>query len=140
MRALRIIALASLVVLGGCAGLGWDKSVFDGGLSITATVQNPVTLEQQAAVELSYNAAAIAVVTYARLPRCKGQSGPCSSWAVVQKLKAANRLAYSALTRMRDFLDNNQRVSASSAFNAAVKALREFRAIAFINGIQVPSN
>jgi hypothetical protein len=48
----------------------------------------------------------------------------CSNFGVVKKLKAANRIAFKQLQNLRVFMDNNQQVSAISAFNAAVGALR----------------
>ena len=91
MKRMLPVLLLSLA-LAGCAG--FNKSVFDGGLSVTATVQNPVTREQQAAVEASYNVAASAGLAYMRLPRCKaGQAisfdNLCSSWPVVQHSNAS---------------------------------------------------
>lgn len=118
---------------GGCASL--DKSVFDGGLSITATVNNPVTREQQAAVEASYQVAVSAALSYANLRRCKsGETASatnlCSQWSVVQKLQGANRIAYASLVKLRGFMDRNQTISAIAAFNEVQAALRDFRATA----------
>lgn len=135
----RLLIIPFLIALTGCAGV--SRSVFDGGLSITATVQNPVTREMQASAEASYNVVASAAVAYVRLPRCKagtviGVDNLCSSWPVVQKLKTYNRVAYTALVKSRGFVDNNQNISAIGAYNEAVAALRDFKAIAFINGIK----
>jgi hypothetical protein len=134
---MRRILLLPLILfslaLASCAGI--DKSVFDGGLSITATVQNPVTREQQAAVEASYQVAVSAALAYSRLRRCKAgevfsATNPCSQWPTVQKLKLANRKAYKQLVNLRSFMDKNQQVSAVAAFNALQAALRDFKAIA----------
>lgn len=140
---LRFLTIAALVFsVSGCTAADLLKrSVFDGGLSVTATVQNPVTREMQAGVELAYGLAATGIVHYARLPRCKaGQiesvTAPCSRWSVVQKLQQGNRVAYGAIVRLRAFMDANQQVSAIGAFNAAQAALRDLRAVAYIHGIK----
>lgn len=129
------VALCGLV---GCAGM--DRSLLEGGLSPTATIANPVTLEQQAGAEASYNIAANAVLAYARRPRCKtGQTflkNGCSEWGVVQKLKTANRAVKKNLDNLRRFADTDQ-VSAITAYNALVGGLRDLRAIAFVNGIEI---
>lgn len=139
---IRNVALAMVLALSvaGCAGLAdrFDKSVFSGGLSVTATVQNPVTREQQAAVEVSYQIAGRAIIAYASLPRCSAVATiACSRGDVVRKLKQGNRVAYAALRQLRTFMDANQQVSAVAAFNSAVTALRELRAVAFVHGIEI---
>ena len=144
MKFIRIAAIVLMAGLAsGCAGLleKFDKSVFDGGLSITATVQNPVTDEQQAAAELSYTLAAKALLAYARQPRCAPGAVKitCSSWPVVEKLKNANRKAFTELQNLRQFMDANDTVSAITAFNAATKALRDFRATAYVENITIPA-
>lgn len=138
------ISAVLLIVTGasGCAGFmdKFNTSIFDGGLSITATVQNPVTMEQQAAVELSYTIAAKALLAYARQPRCPAGTTvaiTCSSWPVVLKLQNANRVAFAQLQNLRQFMDTNNQVSAITAFNAAVSALRKFRATAYVEGITI---
>lgn len=129
------------LVLAGCAGS--QKSVLEGGTSITATIQNPVDAQQEAKLEVSYGLAATAIVNYARLPRCGiGQeftaAKPCSSWKIVKQMQDGNRIVYKKLTNLRAFMDDNDQVSAIVAFNAARKALNQVQAIAFINGIPIP--
>lgn len=142
MRLFRIAAIMVMAgLVTGCAGLGdkFNTPVFNGGLSLTATVQNPITNEQQAGVELSATIARQALLAYARQPRCAAGVSrvTCSSGPVVAKLKKANRLVNIALVKMRDFLDRNQQVSAINAFNEAVAALRDFRATAYVEGIEI---
>lgn len=132
----KLFPVVLLLLLTGCAG--FNKSIFDGGLSITATVQNPVTNEMQAGVETSVTIARKAILAYARQPRCVGPVLPtCSSWPVIQKLQAGNRIAERELQNMRNFMDTNQQVSAVTAYNGAVKALRGLRATAYVEGIEI---
>jgi hypothetical protein len=139
MRKFLIVpALFFAIALSGCAG--FDKSVFEGGLSLTAEVQNPITREQQAAVESSYQVAAAAALSYARLRRCgilerASATNLCSHWSVVEKLRSANRVAYKALVELRAFMDNNENVSAIKAFNEATAALKSFKSTAAATGI-----
>lgn len=135
---LLVPALALAIAVAACS----NKSIFEGGTSFTASIQNPVKREHQAAIEASYNVAASAVLAYSRRPRCAaGQNTSltnlCSQWTVVQKLMAANRFAYAALVKSRKFVDQNDQFNAIKAFNEAVAALREFKAIAVANGIRV---
>jgi hypothetical protein len=153
---LLLVALA----MGGCASLGRSDvpfgtgfiqtadnlfsngvSVFKGGTSVTASIQNPVTREQQAGVEATYGLAASAVLNYSRLRRCKAGevasiTNLCSKWTVVQKLKRANSVAYGSIVKLRGFMDNNQTISAIGAFNSAQAALTNFKAIAVSSGVQ----
>lgn len=145
---LRMILVGALsLALSGCALLGdlaprLERSVLQGGLSVTATVNNPVTRQQQASVEVAYATAGKAVLAYNRLPRCRtGQVetlvAPCSRWSVIVKLKNVNRVAYTAIRNLRGFMDTNQQISAISAFNAAQAALRDFRSIAYVEGVKI---
>lgn len=142
MKRYLIIPVAFLAfTFGGCALLqNADKSVFDGGLSITATVNNPITREQQAALEASYQVAVSAALSYSNLRRCKSgekasATNLCSDWATVQKFQRANRIAYAELVNLRKFMDTNQQVSAVAAFNAVQNALRDFKAVAAASGV-----
>lgn len=139
MRKLLLVpALFIALALSGCAG--FDKSVFEGGLSLTAEVQNPITREQQAAVESSYQVAVSAALSYARLRRCgvgetASVTNHCSQWTSVQKLQSYNRVAFKAIERLRAFMDNNETVSAIKAFNEATAALKSFKSTAAATGI-----
>ena len=130
-------AVAASLVLASCAADPFSKSVLEGGTSLTATVNNPVTLQQQAEIEATYTVAAAGVLAYARLPRCSKSAPPCSSWPVVQKMKSGESAVFQQLQNLRTFMDNNQTVSAISAYNAASKALRDLKAVAFVNNIKV---
>ncbi len=136
-RFIAIVAFA--LTLSGCAGVG--TSIFEGGTSVTATINNPVTLDQQAAIEASYNLLASAALNYSRLRRCKagesaGVTNLCSSWSVVKQLMKADQVAYTSVSNLRKFMRENQTVSAISAFNAAQAAFRDYKAIAYINGVK----
>lgn len=141
MKRLALLLVAALA-LGGCALFNPNEpSVLQGGQSLTATIDNPVTPEQQAKVEVSYQLAADGVLAYSNLHRCDDGvhftvTVPCSEWSVVQKFKTANRTAFKALQRMRAFADNNQRISATTAFNEVIAALKDIQNTAYINGIK----
>lgn len=123
--------------LASCATLDSLKSALTIG---TASVNNPVTREQQAAVESSYQIAVSAALAYSRLRRCKaGETASivnqCSQWTIVQKLKSANRIAYTQLVNLRRFMDNNQTINAIGAYNAVVAAIADFKSTAAASGI-----
>lgn len=136
MRKLFPLLLAALLVLPDCSG----RSVFEGGASIVAPVKNPVTREQQAAIEGSYGIAANLILTYGRLPRCKpgtsfSLTNRCSTGALVRKLKAGNRVAYKQLQNLRAFMDNNETVNAINAYNALRETLRDLQNTVTANGL-----
>lgn len=133
----RFIALLLALSLTSCASL--NKSFFEGGTSLIATVQNPVTTDQQAAVEASYNVVGSGALAYSRWRRCKPGEGTtvtnlCSKWSVVQKFKYYDGIIFKQLADLRSFMDANDQVSAIAVYNALVTSLRDFRALAFING------
>lgn len=135
MKRLAIIVVLSLA-LGGCAG----KSIFQGGPSITAPITNPVTREQQAAIEGSYGIAAHLILTYGNLPRCKpgtsfSLTNRCSTGPLVRKLKQGNRVAYRQLQNLRAFMDNNETVNAIQAYNALRATLADLQATVTGNGL-----
>jgi hypothetical protein len=135
-RLLLVPLIAVALALGACSG----KSVFQGGYSITAPVTNPVTREQQAAIEGSYGIAANLILTYGRLPRCKSGEAftlvnRCSTGPLVRKLKQGNRVAFKQLQNLRTFMDTNQTVNAISAYNALRATLADLQATATANGL-----
>ncbi len=137
MKRFLIVPLLALVLV-GCAGI--DKSVFQGGASLTASVQNPVTREMEAGVEATYQVAASSALAYARLRRCAaGETASltnrCSTWPIVQKFKSINRIVFAQLKNLRGFLDNNDQVNAISAYNTIQTALASFKATAATSGI-----
>lgn len=147
MRFVKALVLCAALAVSGCSstwsGFKWNESVLSGGASLTATIANPVTIEKEAAAEAVYNLGATAIVTYDRLPRCGAgkvftATNPCSSWPVVQKLGRLNRVAYAQLVNLRKFMDTNDQISAITAFNALIAAMRELRATAYINGVVIP--
>ena len=112
-----VLVLASLV--GGCATA--DKSVFQGGTSVTATVQNPAGKRELASVELSYQLAAKAFVL-CRDTRCVPRA----------QLLAAQRIdrekVYPALVAARRVVRDNPTVSGLSAVAIARQAVADYNA------------
>lgn len=144
MRSMNKILLVAALAIGisGCAALDRQgKSVLVGGTSITAEIDNPITTDQLAAVEATYNITLVGVNAYFDLRQCRRNEAAtitnlCARAAVKRELQAANRKAYAALTTLRNFVANNRKLNASSAFAAAQQAVNDFKAIAFINGVK----
>jgi hypothetical protein len=139
MKRFLIIPLA-LIAFGviGCAGL--NESIFKGGASLTASIQNPVTREQQAAVEATYQVAVSTALSYARLRRCKdGETASptnlCSKWLIVQKFKTINRSVFAQLKQLRGFMDANDQVNAIKVYNAIQNAIANFKSTAVASGV-----
>lgn len=106
-----------------------EKSVLQGGTSVTASISNPVGARELALVEQGYLLAGNAVKGFAaycypasgiRPPGC-AQRGP-----IMRAIKSADRKAYAAIVAARAFVRNNPNVSAVSAVGAARSAVNDF--------------
>jgi len=138
MKRLSIPLLLVALALAGCAS---DKSVLQGGTSLTATVQNPVGRKELAVVENAYGLALVAAVNYRRLGICKTGTvesfgNPCARRDVVLQLQAADRKARSALIPARRFVRNNPTLNAFSAIAAAQAAVADFQTVLSTNGVR----
>ena len=133
----RLIAIAVLLALAGCAT---DKSIFQGGTSLTAPIQNPVTLNDWATIEIAYAGSVRLALTYRRLPLCKaGQTETltnlCARRTVLLAIQDANAKARAALLPFRGFMRNNQTLSALTAIGAVRQAVSDFQNVLATNGV-----
>lgn len=137
MKRLLIPVLVLVLALGGCAG----GSIFTGGTSLTATVNNPVGKRELYLVENAFAAAERLLIDYRSLGLCApGQratlGSPCAARPIIRILQAADQNAYAAIVAARKFIRNNPTVSAVSAIGAAQAAVADFAAALTSNGVQ----
>lgn len=130
MRRFAILVVLS-IGLAGCAG----QSIFQGGPSLTATVNNPVGRNELAAIESGYAIALTAALAVRRLPMCKrGQeptfSAVCVKRSVLVALQAYDRAAHAAIVTARRFVRDNPTLNAFSVLAAARQAVEDFRSAA----------
>ncbi len=132
----RIILVVALALsLGGCARL--NESILQGGLSPTATIQNPAGKKELAVVEAAYGTALVIAVNYRRYcyrtatptPVCKDRR------KVVLAMQAADRNAHGAIVAARRFVRENPTLNAFSAIAAAKAAVADFQSIANANKV-----
>lgn len=137
----RITALvAAAFLLGGCAFFDpAGRSILAGGSSLTASIQNPVGLNELAAVEAAYQAALVAAVNYRRFcysDKIENLPSVCAKRReMVLTMQAAQKRVKPALVALRYFVRNNDTVNAISALNYARQAVMDFQATASSYGV-----
>ena len=128
-RFLTAVALAASLTLVGCDP---GRSVLQGGGSLTASINNPVGLNELAAVESVYNVAANAALVYRGRPLCtraalESPTNLCARRSFIVRIQAADQKAYAAIRTARAFVTNNPTLSAVSAIGAARAAVTSFQ-------------
>lgn len=111
----RLIVVAALCLLAGCAGVPPTKTVYETKLAYDTTVLTPA-------------------VHYAELPFCADGvhftlAAPCSEKTAVIALNKANLAAREALAAAQDVVDNHPTVDSSFAIVAAQNAIKAVGAI-----------
>lgn len=139
MRRLLILCAVALA-LAGCAALdSTGKSVFQGGTSLTASIQNPATPVTIYQVKSVY-ATAVDIANsyrdycYARSykslmadpiagPACKNRR------SIVVKVQAADDQAAAAIAKADDFIARNPKISAVTVIRDAWAAVTNFKGV-----------
>ena len=124
------------LVLAGCAG----QSVFQGGTSLLAPIQNPVSRTTLAEVESAYGIVLTAAVAYRRLPLCRrgevaSATRLCADRGVILVLQAADRKARVALLSARSFVRNHPTLNAVDIILLAKHAVEDFQNVAAANRV-----
>jgi hypothetical protein len=131
-------ALASSFVLSGCITTDPNaKSILQGGPSITAKIDNPITSQNPYQARLSLNLAVKAANRWAsycwRRPYTQIMADPIASpicqnrRSVRTSLLATGEKADRLIKRASDFVRDNPKVSAVSLIDDAWAAVNEFR-------------
>ena len=99
------------------------------------TVNNPVSNTTEAEAESAYASAAVLANSYLSLPWCAVNTHftvmqPCKETIYIQKVKAADNVAYTALAQLRAYYKANpgSTVNQLSLINAVINASAAVRA------------
>ncbi len=132
MQVFRVLVISLALVLAGCAG----KSVLQGGSSLTASINNPVTPSMLYDAQNALVVAVSGALAYKRL--CIQKAVPSSCRAVIQRLQTYTRKAKVYLADARKFVKENDQINAIQAYNLFVAEAGKFRDEAAANGVQQP--
>ena len=112
----RIFAFMAIVLtLGGCAQLQTLQNV---AKFATATITNPVTKEMEAQIELGFDAALQVLLAYRRA--CIAGTADINCRRNIEVIQPYTRQAKPLIAQMRGFVDNNDQVNATVAYNQLV--------------------
>ena len=117
--------------LSGCAGM--DKSILSGGLSLTASVQNPVTPEMLYGLENGLVIVVTGLNSYKQL--CVDRAIPATCRTVIRRLQGFTREARPKLMQLRAFIRSNDQVNAILLFNEIRAVFDKAKAYAAANGV-----
>lgn len=105
-------------------------------LGACATIQNPVTANELAAVESAYGVTLSVAVAYRNACARKASYVYPSCRSIVPRLQAAGRSAQTAVVAARKFVRENPTIDASSLISVARLAVDQFKTIADTNGVR----
>lgn len=107
-----LTSLAVVLALGGCAQLQTLQNVAH---LATASVNNPVTPEMEAQIELGFDTALQILLTYRRA--CNAGTADVNCGRNIALIQPYTRQAKPLLVRLRTFVDGNDQVNAIVAYN-----------------------
>lgn len=122
------LAFVALLALAGCNTVG---SI------ITGSTANPVT--PKAALQLHaafYATVAVPAAAYNRLPRCSHAPAPCSSQAVVNKLRLYVNSANATLKQLDQWALGNSSLNGPALYQAASIAISTAQSFNAANGVK----
>jgi len=126
---LTLVLLASLT-FASCAG----KSVFQGGPSLTASINNPVTKDMIYDVENTLVVGVSGLLQYKNACAKKLIDQKCRP--IVQKLQGYTRRAKPLLVSLRKFVRENDQINAIQVYNELRNILGQFQQTVAVNGVQ----
>ncbi len=133
-----LAATATVLLLAGCVG---DRSIFQGGTSLTAAIPNPVTRNDMAVIESAIGSARAAAVNYRRLGLCpSGTTLPqsllagCALREGVIAMQQADQKVKPPLAAVRSFVRDNDQISALSSIGALRQAVADFQNVELTYG------
>ena len=131
----RIFAsLAVVLVLGGCAQLQTLQNVAQ---FATASVNNPVTPEMEAQIELGFDTAVQLLLTYRRA--CIRGEVDVNCRRNIEVIQPYTIQAKPVIARLRRFVDSNDQVNAVVAYQQLVGLYGELKTSAAAVGMNVGS-
>jgi hypothetical protein len=131
----RIIASLILVLtLSGCAQLQTLQNIAQ---FATATIANPVTKEKEAQIELGFDAALQILLSYRRA--CIAGTADVNCRQNIEIIQPYTRQAKPLIAQLRSFVDNNDQVNATVAYNQLVALYGNLKRSAAEVGMNVGS-
>jgi hypothetical protein len=104
--------ILGLLLLGGCAQL---QAVGTGISLATKTIANPVTKSEEAQIELAGDIILQALQTYKRA--CVAGTANANCKTDIAQIQAYTRQVRPLIAQLRTFVDNNDQINASVAYN-----------------------
>lgn len=139
-----MLSIVLAMSLAGCTTLDIlnpnARSIFQGGISVTASIAQPIGHNEMVAIESAYQAGLVTVANYRRF--C--YSAPLTSLPsfcqrrrqVMTIAQAAVGKARTVMRSLRYFVANNDTVNALAAFNAAKVLVADLTASVATQGVQ----
>lgn len=126
-KILLCFALAGTLSLAAC---DTTKSVLEGGSSLLTPISNPIGMDQSYEIEAAVATARRAGLSVMQLRQCRASesalSGLCVKRAVRVKIRNAELKLEQVLVPYRNFVDNNDQISAVGAALAVRKAISDY--------------
>jgi hypothetical protein len=110
-----ILAITLSLSLGACAQLQTLQNI---AKFATATITNPVTKEMEAQIELGFDAALQVLLAYRRA--CIAGTADVNCKRNIEVIQPYTRQAKPLIAQLRSFVDNNDQVNATVAYNQLV--------------------
>ena len=139
---LQISLIALALPLAGCAFLSsGEKSILQGGQSITAEIGQPISNEVMFNLEATWRAALVAAVTYRRQGICAPGTvwtvqKPCAEERVILTIQKYLPAARSAMASLRSFRAQGDTTNAYKVFVAAKAAVAQLQNELFLAGVK----
>lgn len=131
-RAILVIALA--LSLGACAQLQTLQNV---AKFATATITNPVTKEMEAQIELGFDAGVQILLAYRQA--CIEGKADVNCRRNIEIIQPYTKQAKPLIAQLRSFVDNNDQVNATVAYNQLVSLYGNLKRSAAEVGMNVGS-
>ncbi len=110
-----VLALVLSLSLAGCAQLQTLQNI---AKFATATITNPVTKEMEAQIELRFDAALQVLLAYRRA--CIAGTADVNCRRNIEIIQPYTRQAKPLIAQLRSFVDDNDQVNATVAYNQLV--------------------
>lgn len=126
-KALAILLIVPLIALAGCSQ---TLQLLSGGIN------NPITPSRALALHAAFDGGVVvAAGRYAALPRCPA-ANPCSSQAVVNKLRTYVNGAEATLDKVDQWAAGNTSIDIQAIYQAAIIAVTEAQSFGRDNGLK----
>ena len=129
-----ILAITLSLSLGACAQLQTLQNI---AKFATATITNPVTKEMEAQIELGFDAALQVLLAYRRA--CIAGTADVNCKRNIEVIQPYTRQAKPLIAQLRSFVDNNDQVNATVAYNQLVALYGNLKRSAAEVGMNVGS-